>query len=141
MRTGVSQVSAVTYATDMLGITQNTSFLLLDLRDPDEYSMWRIKEAINFPAPRIGQDKTIPELFRFKNQADKLIIIYLNDERQGTQYAQVLAEKGYDNVYLLSGGCEGFLEEYADLCEGKQVPVPKSAIAAEEERLQQEKKD
>ena len=67
MRSGVSQVSAVTYATEMLGITANTSFLLLDLRDPEDYYLWRIKESLNFPAPNIGRDKVIPELYRFKN--------------------------------------------------------------------------
>ncbi len=36
-QTGISQVSAVTYATEMLGITNDTNFLLLDLRDADEY--------------------------------------------------------------------------------------------------------
>ena len=51
-----SAVSAVTYATEMLGITANTQFLLLDLRDPDEYELWRIKEAINadFPRPALA---------------------------------------------------------------------------------------
>ena len=68
----------------MLGITQNTKFLLLDLRDPEEYDLWRIKEALNYPAPNIGRDKLIPELFRFRNQPDKLIIIYMGDERKGT---------------------------------------------------------
>jgi centrosomal protein CEP41 len=53
------------------------------LREPDEYDLWRIKEAINYPAPNIGRDKVIPELYRFKNAPDKLIIIYMNDERQG----------------------------------------------------------
>jgi centrosomal protein CEP41 len=60
-------MSAVTYATEMLGITADTKFLLLDLRDPDEYALWRIKESINYPAPNIARDKMIPELFRFKN--------------------------------------------------------------------------
>lgn len=69
----------------MLGITANTTFLLLDLREPDEYAMWHIKESINFPAANIARDRTIPELFRFKNAPDKLIITYMNDERQGTQ--------------------------------------------------------
>jgi centrosomal protein CEP41 len=54
------------------------------------------------------------------------------DERQGSQYAQLLAEKGYENTFLLSGGCERFLEEFSFLCEGRQVPVPKSQIDAEE---------
>ena len=84
VRTGVSQATAVTYATDMLGITANTTFLLLDLREPEEYANWHIKEAINFPAANIARDRTIPELYRFKNAPDKLIVCYMNDERQGT---------------------------------------------------------
>lgn len=141
MRTGVSQATAVTYATDMLGITANTSFLLLDLRDPEDYNLWRIKESVNFPAPNITRDKMIPELFRFKNQAEKLIIVYMLDERQGTQYAQMFTEKGFENLYLLSGGCEEFLEKFSDLCEGRQVPVPKSKIEAEQAQRQAEKKE
>ncbi len=81
-------MSAVTYATDMLGINESTKFLLLDLRDPDEYSLYRIRESINYPAPNIGRDKVIPEMFRFKNQPDKLIIVYMGDERKGTTVAQ-----------------------------------------------------
>jgi len=96
--------------------------LLLDLRDPEEYALFHIKEALNFPAPNIGRDKLIPELFRFKNQPDKLIIIYMNDERKGTAIAHVFFEKGYENVYLISGGVEQFTQEFPDLCEGKVVP-------------------
>jgi len=109
----------------MLGITSDTSFLLLDLRDPDDYVMWRIKEALNFPGPNISRDKMIPEIFRFRNKADKLIVIYLSDERKGTQYAQLFYEKGYENIYLLSGGIEQFLEEFPHLVEGRNVPIPK----------------
>lgn len=58
----------------------------------------------------------------------------MTDERSGTQAAAGLSEKGFDNVFLLSGGCEAFLEEFSDLCEGKQVPVPMSKIAAEKDR-------
>jgi len=54
------------------------------------------------------------------------------DERQGTQYAQMFTEKGFENLFLLSGGCEDFLERFPDLCEGRQVPIPKSKIAAED---------
>ena len=108
----MSQVSAVTYATEMLGITQNTKFLLLDMRDQEEYQMFHIKEALNYPAPNIGRDKIIPELFRFKNKANKLIIIYMGDERKGTAAANLMSEKGYENVFLLSGGIEQFNEEY-----------------------------
>ena len=40
----------------------------------------------------------------------------MSDERQGTQYARLLFEKGFDNIYLLSGGIEKFLEEGGDDC-------------------------
>ena len=124
----------------MLGITANTTFLLLDLREPDEYANWHIKEAINFPAANIGRDRTIPELYRFKNAPDKLIITYMNDERQGTAQASLLAEKGYENTFPLSGGIEKFLEENSDLVEGVAVPVSQRAIQEEEERKANEKK-
>ena len=140
-RTGVSQTTAVTYATDMLGITANTQFLLLDLREADDYEKWHIKESINFPAANIARDKTIPELYRFRNAPDKLIICYMLDERQGVQYAQLLNEKGYENTFLLSGGIEAFLEESPDLVEGVEVPVPRRAIEEEEERKQAAKKE
>ena len=58
----------------------------------------------------------------------------MNDERAGTKAAMLLAEKGYENTFLLSGGIEQFLEEHSDLLEGKQIPTPQSSLLAEEER-------
>lgn len=46
----------------------------------------------------------------------------MGDERKGTAVAMVFFEKGYENVYLLSGGIEQFLEEFTELVEGKSVP-------------------
>ena len=51
----------------MLGITQDTQFILLDLREEEDYKKWHIREAINFPAPNITRDKTFAQLLRFKN--------------------------------------------------------------------------
>ena len=125
-----SVTSAVTCTTDMLGITQDTKFILLDLRDEDEYKQYHIKEAINFPAPNISRDKVFGQLLRFKNKPDKIIVVYMTDERQGTHYSKLLHEKGFDNVYLLSGGLEKFLETNYDLVEGTNVPEePKTKTA------------
>jgi centrosomal protein CEP41 len=60
---------------------------------------------------------------RFKNHTDKIIAVYMHDERNGTHYAKLLHEKGFDNVYLLSGGIDGFLESHYDLVEGTNVPA------------------
>jgi centrosomal protein CEP41 len=113
----------MTCTTDMLGVTADTKFILLDLRDLDEYKAYHIKEAINFPAPNITRDKTFAQLLRFKNMPDKIIVVYMSDERQGTHYAKLLHEKGFDNVYLLTGGIEKFLETNPSQVEGTNVPT------------------
>ena len=113
---------------------------MLDLRENDEYVNWHIKEAVNFPAANIARDKTLPELYRFKNAPDKLIICYMNDERQGVAQAQLLNEKGYENTFLLSGGIEAFHEDNPDLVEGREIPQRKKAIEEEEERKANEKR-
>jgi centrosomal protein CEP41 len=124
MSVGAESVSsAVTCTTDMLGITSQTKFILLDLREEEDYKKWHIKESINFPAPNITRDKTFGQLLRFKNQSDKIIVVYMYDERSGTHYAKILHEKGFDNVYLLSGGIEKFYETNTDLVEGTDLPV------------------
>jgi len=122
----------------MLGITDQTSFLLLDLRDPEEYDFWRIKESISYPAANIARDKMIPELYRFKNKPDKLIVVYMSDERKGCAAANLLSEKGYDNVFLLSGGIEQFNEEFHHLVEGRDVPKPRSHLLEEEQKRKSE---
>jgi centrosomal protein CEP41 len=38
--------------------TEETKFILLDLREEEDYHQFHIKEAINFPAPNISRDKT-----------------------------------------------------------------------------------
>jgi hypothetical protein len=61
-----------------------------------------------------------------------MIIIYHLDEKNSIPFGQLLFEKGYNNIYLLSGGnfyksigIEDFLKDYRDLCEGKEIPFIK----------------
>jgi centrosomal protein CEP41 len=58
----------------------------------------------------------------FKNKEDKLIILYHLDEKNGIKMANHCFEKGYDNIYLLTGGVEEFTQEAHDLVQGTQVP-------------------
>ena len=92
------------------------------MRDKDEYTAWHIKEAYSFPFMLLNQDKTIPELFRFKNKEGKMIIIYVSDERNGIIVGETMVDRGYENTYLLTGGIEKFLEDYSSLIEGNNIP-------------------
>ena len=107
---------------NQVGVTSEASFILLDLRDVNDYRAWHIREAFSFPLMLLNQDKTIPELHRFKNKAGKKIVVYVNDERNGIAAARTMADRGHENTYLLTGGIEKFIEDYASLIEGTNVP-------------------
>ena len=117
--------SCVTYSTEMLGLTQNTKFILLDMRDSEDYKKFHIKESISFPAPNITKDKVFASLLRFKNVSDKIIVVYTSEERSGVHCSKILHEKGFDNVFLLSGGMDKFLESHREVIEGNEVPEHK----------------
>ena len=59
-----------------------------------------------------------------KNALNKKIIIYHWDERKGVVLCKLFFDKGYDNVFLVNGGIEAFVELYPEFCEGDKVPFP-----------------
>lgn len=99
-------------------------FVLLDLRDPDDFVTYHIRFAQSFPSPNVTRDRILPEMFRLKNQSGKLIIVYAADERPGVESAQKLAQRGFENVYLLSGGLEEFVKMFPQYLEGNNPPRP-----------------
>jgi hypothetical protein len=50
-----------------------------------------------------------------------MIIIYHKDERTSIPHAGLLVQKGFDNVFLLSGGIDDFVKIYPEKCEGPGV--------------------
>lgn len=112
-----------TVSESQVGIASESRFLVVDLRDRAEYQAWHIKESYSLPLMMVNQDKTIPEVHRFKNQEGKMIIAYTSDERNGIVAARALVDRGYENSYLLSGGIEKFIEDYHSMVEGANVPA------------------
>ena len=51
-----------------------------------------------------------------------MVVVYHFDEKKSIPYATLLYEKGFDNMYMLSGGIEEFLKSYPQLVEGSNVP-------------------
>ena len=52
-----------------------------------------------------------------------------------------MSEKGYDNVFLLSGGIDQFNEEFNPLVEGKNVPKPRQQAIEEEQKRKSDKSE
>ena len=116
-KSNITNVTAVTYATEMLGNLSDIDFIILDLREAGDYERIHLKEAISFPAVNISRDKFTHQLIMMKNKPEKMIILYHNDERNGIPYANNFFQKGYDNVYFLSGGIEEFAKNYPEYLE------------------------
>jgi centrosomal protein CEP41 len=59
-----------------------------------------------------------------KNKAEKLIVIYHSEEKKGIKPAKIFFEKGFDNVYMLTGGLEKFHSYHPEYIEGSNIPEP-----------------
>ena len=134
-----SSITAVTYATDMLGDLSEIDFLILDLREEDEYKRFHVKEAHSYPGTSISRDKFISQMIMMKNKESKMIIVYHTDERNGVPYAGLLFQKGYDNVYFLSGGIEEFCKKFPEYLEGPEKEKYVNMKIAREKNEEEEK--
>lgn len=104
-------------------ITPLTDYLLLDLRPEPEYLAYHIKDSINYPALNIGRDRWSDCILRFKNKPEKYIIVYMDTEKSGIPYANELYQKGFENVYLLTGGIYEFVLKHYEFVEGNKLPM------------------
>nr|CDS27438.1 centrosomal protein of 41 kDa [Hymenolepis microstoma] len=84
----------------------NCPYLLLDVRDKDEFDSCHIIKAINYPYTMLSRcmNFEIREMLAYKNKPGHIIICYDEDETLSPLVATVLVERGYENVFLLSGG-------------------------------------
>ena len=93
--------------------------ILFDLRSPAEYDMYHIRSAYNYHCVNIARDRFPHEMLLNKNKANTLIVIYHNNEKSGIEYANHLYDKGFDNVYYLTGGIETFIKKHPEHIEGE----------------------
>ncbi|CAF0799211.1 unnamed protein product [Didymodactylos carnosus] len=67
-------------------------YLIVDLRDRDDYNLNHI----------IGAYRLL--FYSKKNKKGKIIVLYDDDERIAPKAVTIIVERGYNNVFLLSGG-------------------------------------
>ncbi len=93
-------------------------YLLLDVREAHEFAANHIYQARSFPEVLLNQDKSIAELRQYRDKEGSLIVIYAEKEREACRVAQRLAEKGYNNIFLLTGGISAFFRLCPEFIEG-----------------------
>ncbi|CAF3006763.1 unnamed protein product [Rotaria sp. Silwood2] len=82
-------------------------YLIVDLRDKDEFNINHIASAHHYPATMLSRctNNESKELLIYKNQKGKIIVLYDEDERIAPRAATIMVERGYNNIFLLSGEC------------------------------------
>ena len=77
---------------------QETGYIILDVRRPDEFAAGHIPNAINVPNESIGTDE-IPEL----PNKDQLIMVYCRSGRRSKEASEKLVKLGYTNIVEFGG--------------------------------------
>ncbi|XP_043824915.1 centrosomal protein of 41 kDa isoform X3 [Dromiciops gliroides] len=111
-------------------------FLLLDVRDRDSYSQCHIVGAYSYPIATLSRTMNpySNDILEYKNAHGKIIILYDDDERLASQAATTMCERGFENLFMLSGGLKVLAQKFPEgLITGslplncQQAPTPGSA--------------
>ena len=79
-------------------MAQETGYIILDVRRPDEFAEGHIPGAINVANETIGTDE-IPEL----PNKDQLIMVYCRSGRRSKEASAKLVKLGYTNIVEFGG--------------------------------------
>ena len=79
-------------------MANETDYLILDVRTPEEFASGHIPGAVNLPNEDIGTEE-IPSL----PDKDKLILVYCRSGNRSKQAAQKLVNLGYTNIVEFGG--------------------------------------
>ncbi|XP_058502292.1 centrosomal protein of 41 kDa [Solea solea] len=105
-------------------------YLLLDVRDRDHYDRCHIISAHSFPVTMLSRtmDSYTKEVREYRNAAGRIVILYDDDERIASQAATSMCQRGFDNLFILSGGLKVLYKKFP---EGMTTgPVPTSCLAS-----------
>lgn len=102
-------------------------YLLLDCRDVEQYETCHIKTALHYPKIKLhhATNPFLPEMYAFKNKENKTIVLYDLEEEAVVPLANVMFQKGIDNVCILAGGLREFAQDFGELLTG---PCPVTIV-------------
>lgn len=86
--------------------SERAKFLLIDVREDDEWQAGHIDGAIHIPRGQLEQ-----RIQSRAPQKDQKIVVYCRSGYRSELAAQTLKTMGYNNVYSLEGGIKAFTKQ------------------------------
>ncbi|XP_017292385.1 centrosomal protein of 41 kDa [Kryptolebias marmoratus] len=89
-------------------------YLLLDVRDHEQYDHCHIVSAHSFPVAMLSRTMNpyTKEMLEYKNAQGKIIIVYDEDEIIASQAATTMCQRGFENLFMLSGGLKVIAQKF-----------------------------
>ncbi|KAM9375510.1 centrosomal protein of 41 kDa [Pholidichthys leucotaenia] len=105
-------------------------YLLLDVRDRDQYDGCHVISAHSFPIAMLSRTMNpyTKEVLEYKNASGKIIIVYDEDERIASQAATTMCERGFENLFMLSGGLKVIAQKFP--CGMTTGSIPTSCLSS-----------
>ncbi|NXL87153.1 CEP41 protein, partial [Alectura lathami] len=106
-------------------------FLLLDVRDRDAYDQCHIVGAYSYPIAMLSRamNPYTNSILEYKNAHGKIIILYDDDERLASQAATTMCERGFENLFMLSGGLKVLLQKIPEGLVTGSLPTSRQVAA------------
>ncbi|XP_078409187.1 centrosomal protein of 41 kDa isoform X1 [Cetorhinus maximus] len=100
-------------------------YLLLDVRDRDAYDQCHVIGAYSYPIAMLSRTMNphTKEILDYKNAAGKIILLYDEDERIASQAATTLCERGFENLFMLSGGLKVVAQMFPEGITTGSIPL------------------
>ena len=119
---------AVTAVTDPEAPLQPPELFIMDVRSEEDYNQCHIKSAINYPIQKIHRDEISVTLYKLKRkQQGRHLVVYHTDDKNSIPAGIAMAEKGWEEVLMLSGGLEEFEKKFPGWVDGSLPTRPTSA--------------
>ncbi|MBT4837308.1 MAG: rhodanese-like domain-containing protein [Methylococcales bacterium] len=102
------------------------NFFLLDVREPYEFEIMRIKNSINVPrgilesAVEYGYEETVPELVEARN---KEVLVICRAGNRSLLAAQTMTIMGYRSAHSLQTGLKGWVDYELELVDNQEKVV------------------
>lgn len=96
MKRGTCQNISIAEAKKLISTTR---VVIVDVRDRDEFIKNNLRNSINIPVVNLKRD-----IRKVVNNRNERIIVYCSTGERSAAACQILAEKGYKNVYNVSTG-------------------------------------
>ncbi|XP_075996110.1 centrosomal protein of 41 kDa [Genypterus blacodes] len=89
-------------------------YLLLDVRDRELYDHCHIISSHSYPTISLCRTMNpyTKEVLDYRNAMGKIIILYDEDEKLATQAATIMCQRGFENLYVLSGGLKAVAQKF-----------------------------